>query len=72
MSSDAVSKVTAARLSRDAYLYIRQSTLYQVASNTESTARQYDLQGRALTLGCAGRADPRHRHRPGPLRRLRR
>ena len=51
MSSDAVSKVTAARLSRDAYLYIRQSTLYQVASNTESTARQYDLQGRAVTLG---------------------
>ena len=51
MSSDAVSKVTAARLSRDAYLYIRQSTLYQVINNTESTARQYDLQGRALALG---------------------
>ena len=51
MSSDSVSKVTAARLSRDAYLYIRQSTLYQVINNTESTARQYDLQGRALTLG---------------------
>jgi DNA invertase Pin-like site-specific DNA recombinase/DNA-binding transcriptional MerR regulator len=56
MSSDSVSKVTAARLSRDAYLYIRQSTLYQVVNNTESTARQYDLQGRALTLGWpAGR-----------------
>ena len=51
MSSDSMSKVTAARLSRDAYLYIRQSTLYQVINNTESTARQYDLQGRALTLG---------------------
>ncbi len=51
MSSDSVSKVTAARLSRDAYLYIRQSTLYQVINNTESTARQYDLRGRALTLG---------------------
>jgi DNA invertase Pin-like site-specific DNA recombinase/DNA-binding transcriptional MerR regulator len=51
MSSDAVSKVTAARLSRDAYLYIRQSTLHQVVNNTESTARQYDLRGRALTLG---------------------
>ncbi len=46
-----MSKVTAARLSRDAYLYIRQSTLYQVINNTESTARQYDLQGRALRLG---------------------
>ncbi len=51
MSSDSVSKVTAARLSRDAYLYIRQSTLYQVINNSESTARQYDLRGRALTLG---------------------
>ena len=51
MSSDSMSKVTAARLSRDAYLYIRQSTFYQVVNNTESTARQYDLQGRALTLG---------------------
>jgi len=43
MSIDAVSKVTAARLSRDAYLYIRQSTLYQVLNNTESTARQYGV-----------------------------
>ena len=33
------------------YLYIRQSTLYQVANNTESTARQYDLRGRAIALG---------------------
>ena len=44
-------KVTAARLRRDAYLYIRQSTLYQVINNTESTARQYDLHGRAVALG---------------------
>src|SRR5712691_8802429 len=51
MSSASVSKVTAARLSRDAYLYIRQSTLYQVINNIESTARQYDLRGRAVTLG---------------------
>ena len=51
MSSDTSGKVTAARLRRDAYLYIRQSTLYQVASNTESTARQYDLRGRAVALG---------------------
>jgi len=56
MSSDTVPKVTAGRLSRDAYLYIRQPALYQAASNTESTARQYDLRGRALTLGWpAGR-----------------
>jgi DNA invertase Pin-like site-specific DNA recombinase/DNA-binding transcriptional MerR regulator len=51
VSTDTTSKVTAARLRRDAYLYIRQSTLYQVANNTESTARQYDLKGRAAALG---------------------
>jgi DNA invertase Pin-like site-specific DNA recombinase len=51
VSSDTTGKVTAARLRRDAYLYVRQSTLYQVASNTESTARQYDLRGRAVALG---------------------
>ncbi len=56
MSTDTSGKVTAARLRRDAYLYIRQSTLYQVANNTESTARQYDLRGRAVALGWpAGR-----------------
>src|ERR1039457_4679023 len=49
--NDISGKVTAARLKRDAYLYIRQSTLYQVANNTESTARQYDLAGRAVALG---------------------
>ena len=49
--SDATSKVTASHLGRDAYLYVRQSTLYQVIHNTESTARQYDLKGRAVALG---------------------
>jgi len=54
--ADTAGKVTASRLRRDAYLYIRQSTLYQVANNTESTARQYDLRGRAVALGWpAGR-----------------
>ena len=33
-------KVTADHLRRDAYLYVRQSTLYQVANNTESARRQ--------------------------------
>jgi DNA invertase Pin-like site-specific DNA recombinase len=45
------SKVTADHLRRDAYLYVRQSTLYQVANNTESSRRQYDLRGRAVALG---------------------
>jgi DNA invertase Pin-like site-specific DNA recombinase len=49
--SDSQSKVTADHLRRDAYLYVRQSTLYQVAHNTESSRRQYDLRGRAVALG---------------------
>ena len=44
-------KVTADHLRRDAYLYVRQSTLYQVANNTESARRQYDLRGHATALG---------------------
>jgi len=45
------SKVTTDHLRRDAYLYVRQSSLYQVANNTESSRRQYDLCGRAVALG---------------------
>jgi DNA invertase Pin-like site-specific DNA recombinase len=44
-------KVTADHLRRNAYLYVRQSTLKQVIHNTESTLRQYDLRGRAIGLG---------------------
>ncbi len=44
-------KVTAGHLARDAYLYVRQSSLHQVAHNTESSRRQYDLRGRAVALG---------------------
>lgn len=44
-------KVTADHLRRDAYLYIRQSTIQQVFHNTESTRRQYDLRRRAVALG---------------------
>jgi hypothetical protein len=39
-------KVTADHLKRDAYLYVRQSTLRQVAENGESTQRQYALRHR--------------------------
>ncbi|MCD4707740.1 MAG: recombinase family protein [Candidatus Sabulitectum sp.] len=46
-------KVKRSHLKRDAYLYIRQSTLRQVFENTESTKRQYALRDRALTLGWA-------------------
>ena len=37
MSADASQKVTASHLKRDAYLYVRQSTVRQVFENTEST-----------------------------------
>ena len=47
----AAAKVTAARLSRRALLYVRQSTLKQVINNTESAIRQYDLRGKAIALG---------------------
>ena len=43
----------AAHLRRDAYIYVRQSTLAQTVRNTESLARQYDLAGRARELGWA-------------------
>jgi DNA invertase Pin-like site-specific DNA recombinase len=44
-------KVTSRHLQRQAYLYVRQSTLQQVFENTESTARQYALRDRAAALG---------------------
>ena len=44
-------KITARHLSRQAMLYVRQSTLHQVLENTESTARQYGLRERAIALG---------------------
>ena len=44
-------KVTTGHLSRDAYLYVRQSSLRQVFENVESTRRQYALRERAVALG---------------------
>lgn len=44
-------KIRASHLKRNAYLYVRQSTLRQVFENTESTKRQYDLRQRAVALG---------------------
>ena len=49
--TDTNSKVSADHLRRDAYLYVRQSSLHQVMNNTESSRRQYDLRGRAIALG---------------------
>ena len=44
-------KIRPDHLERQAFIYIRQSTLAQVRDNTGSKARQYDLRQRALNLG---------------------
>jgi DNA invertase Pin-like site-specific DNA recombinase len=51
MSNQAYQKVTPNHLGRNAYLYVRQSTVRQVFENTESTQRQYALSQRAVALG---------------------
>jgi DNA invertase Pin-like site-specific DNA recombinase len=51
MSIEPNQKVTAGHLKRNAYLYVRQSTMRQVFENTESTERQYALRQRAIALG---------------------
>ena len=52
-------KVQSHHLQRDAYLYIRQSSMRQVVENVESTKRQYALRARHRTrlAGRAGRRD---------------
>ena len=44
-------RITAGHLKRKAYLYVRQSTLYQTEQNPESLQRQYDFRSQALSLG---------------------
>lgn len=51
MPTDFAMKVGADHLRRDAFLYVRQSSLRQVFENTESTKRQYALRERAVALG---------------------
>jgi len=51
MMGDHKEKITSQHLRRNAYLYVRQSTLRQVMENTESTERQYGLRQRAIQLG---------------------
>src|SRR6516164_6380927 len=56
MSEQTAAKVTGAHLARTAYLYVRQSTLRQVLTNTESAARQYGLRQQAIALGWEAEA----------------
>lgn len=51
MRTETHQKVESAHLERDAYLYVRQSSLRQVMENQESTKRQYALRERAIALG---------------------
>ena len=50
------SKIRLDHLQRQAYIYIRQSTLQQVYHNQESGRRQYGLQEKAVALGWSGSA----------------
>ena len=44
-------KIGPVHLGRDAYVYVRQSTLTQLREHTESLLRQYELRERAVALG---------------------
>jgi hypothetical protein len=46
-----ISKIADQHLSRQACIYIRQSTMGQVRFNQESTERQYNLASKAQSLG---------------------
>lgn len=48
-----IGKIQKTHLERKAMIYVRQSTTTQVMDNQESTARQYGLKERALSLGWA-------------------
>jgi DNA invertase Pin-like site-specific DNA recombinase len=45
------SKITDGQRAKLAYVYVRQSTVWQVDHNTESKTRQYELKDRAAALG---------------------
>ena len=51
MSEAATRKIAPHHLQREACLYVRQSSLRQVAQNTESARRQYGLSRKAMALG---------------------
>ena len=53
VSYDLPTKIRPDHLERRAFIYVRQSTLFQVREHTASTARQYDLAQRARDLGWA-------------------
>ena len=44
-------KIQPSHIEREAYVYIRQSSMQQVRTRLEGQRRQYDLRERALELG---------------------
>jgi len=44
-------KIQPSHIERDAYVYIRQSSMQQVRTRLEGQRRQYDFRERALALG---------------------
>jgi DNA invertase Pin-like site-specific DNA recombinase len=51
LKKEGFQKVAAQHLNRNAYLYVRQSTVRQTVEHRENTRRQYDLKQRAIALG---------------------
>jgi len=48
---NATDRIRVDHLKRKAYLYVRQSTVYQTEQNPESLQRQYGFRDQALALG---------------------
>lgn len=51
MLNEVTKKISKEHIDRNAYLYVRQSTVRQVLENTESTKRQYALKEQAIAMG---------------------
>lgn len=67
-------KIQPSHIEREAYVYIRQSSMHQVRTRLEGQRRQYDLRERALELGFQrvvvidedlGRSGPKMKARTG-------
>ena len=65
---EAHQKVKPSHLKRNAYLYVRQSTLRQVMENTEGTAAAIRFEATRGSVGMALGEDYCNRHRSRPVR----
>ena len=60
-----MNKVTSDHLRRQAFVYVRQSTIDQVHNNRESQRRQYSLANRARAQSVIGMSEPLDDRRNG-------